>query len=125
MLEAYRLLESIAKTYEEIVLETKILKLPSGEPSKLRIELVDGSFADVWISISGKYSYHWDRFRIDGAIYRYDNAPHKAWAHVTTFPHHFHSGDAKTVTESDMDLKPEAQIKKFMDFVRKTLLKIV
>lgn len=42
MLETYLLLESIAKTYEEIVLETKILKLPSGETSKLRIELVDG-----------------------------------------------------------------------------------
>ena len=123
MLEAYRLLESIAKTYEEIVLETKILKLTSGEPSKLRIELFDGSFADVWVSTSGKYSYHWDRSVIDGTIYRYDNAPHKAWAHVTTFPHHFHNGDVKTVTESDMDIKPEAQIKKFMDFVRKTLLK--
>ncbi len=52
MLETYLLLESIVKTYEEIVLETKILKLPSGEASKLRIELVDGSFADVWISRS-------------------------------------------------------------------------
>ena len=125
MLRVYLFLESVAKTYEEIVLDTNILKLPSGEPSKLRIELVDGSFADVWMSTSGKYSYHWDRIGIDGAIYRYDNAPHKAWAHVTTFPHHFHNGDAKTVIESDMDLKPEAQIKKFMDFVHKTLLKII
>ena len=74
---------------------------------------------------SQKYSYHWDRSGIDGAIHRYDNAPHKAWAHVTTFSHHFHDGDAKTVIESDMDLKPEAQLKKFMDFVRRTLLKIV
>ena len=124
MLKVYRFLESIVKTYEEIVLDTKILKLPSGEPSKLRIELVDGSFADVWLSISGKYSYHWDRSQIDETIYRYDNAPHKAWAHITTFPHHFHNGDAKTVIESHIGLKPEAQIKEFMDFVYKTLLKI-
>ncbi len=58
MLETYLLLESIAKTYEEIVLETKILKLPSGEASKLRIELVDGSFADVWISVSILICFH-------------------------------------------------------------------
>ena len=95
MLETYLLLKSIAKEYEEIVLETKILELPSGEASKLRIELVDGSFADVWISVSGKYSYHWNRLEIDGTIYRYDNAPHKVWAYVATFPHHFHNGDDK------------------------------
>lgn len=93
----YLLLESIANTYEEIVLETTTLKLPSGEPAKLRNELVDGSFADVWISASGKYSYHWDRLGIDGTIYRYDNAPHKVWEYVETFPHHFHNGDGKTV----------------------------
>jgi len=40
MLETYLLIESIAKTYEEIVLETKILKLTSEEAPKLRIELV-------------------------------------------------------------------------------------
>lgn len=125
MLETYLLLESIAKTYEEIVLETKILKLPSGESSKLRIELVDGSFADVWISVSGKYSYHWNRLEIDGTIYRYDNAPHKVWAYVATFPHHFHNGDDKAVIESDMDSKPDIQMKKFMDFVRETLLESI
>ncbi|MFZ3058495.1 MAG: DUF6516 family protein [Candidatus Methanoperedens sp.] len=75
MLETYLFLESIARQFKEVVLETKIIKLPSGEPAKLRIELIDGSFADVWISISGKYSYHWDRSEIDGTIYRYDNAP--------------------------------------------------
>ena len=39
MLKVYRLLESIAKTYEEIVLETNILKLPSGELFKHAIDL--------------------------------------------------------------------------------------
>ena len=120
----YLLLESIANTYKEIVLETKIIKLPSGEPSKLRIELVDGSFADVWMSVSGKYSYHWDRLGIDGTIYRYDNAPHKVWAYVETFPHHFHNGDNKTVIESDMDSNPDMQMKRFMDFVRESLLEL-
>lgn len=48
MWETYLNLESIARQFKEVVLETKIFKLPSDEPSKLRIELVDGSFADVW-----------------------------------------------------------------------------
>ena len=78
MLETYLLLESIAKIYEKIVLETKILKLPSGEASKLKIELVDGSFADVWISVSGNYSYHWNRLEIDRTIYRYDGTVPKS-----------------------------------------------
>ena len=91
----------------------------------MRIELVDGSYADVWISVSGKYSYHWNRLEIDGTIYRYDNAPHKPWAYVATFPHHFHNGDDKAVIESDMDSKPDIQMKKFMDFMRETLLKSI
>ncbi|VVB89608.1 Uncharacterised protein [uncultured archaeon] len=70
MLETYLFLESVAKQFNEVVLETKIIKLPSGEPAKLRIELIDGSFADVWVSISGKYSYQWDRLETDGTIYR-------------------------------------------------------
>lgn len=52
-------LESIAKGFSEVVTDTKIIKLPSGEPLKLRIYILDKSFLDVWISISGKYSYHW------------------------------------------------------------------
>lgn len=123
MLETYLFLESIARQFKEVVLETKIIKLPSGEPAKLRIELIDGSFADVWISISGKYSYHWDRSEIDGTIYRYDNAPHKVWARLTTFPHHFHDKYEKTVIESDLPSEPEMQMKKFMDFIRKTLVR--
>ena len=30
-------------------------------------------FLDVWISISGKYSYYWERRHNDGKIYRHDN----------------------------------------------------
>jgi hypothetical protein len=122
MLRTYLLLESIARDFIEIVVETKILTLPSGEPAKLRIELIDGSFADVWVSITGKYSYHWDRLEINGTIYRYDNAPHKAWAYVATFPHHFHYQKEKNVMDSDLIHIPEIQMKKFMGFIRKTIV---
>ena len=122
MLETYLILESIAKECKEVVIETRIIKLSSGEPSKLRVELIDGSFADVWISSSGKYSFHWDRLEIDGTIYRFDNAPHKVWADVATFPHHFHNKNEKTVIESDISLEPEMQMKYFMDFIRKNIM---
>lgn len=123
MLETYLLLESIARGFKEIVLDTRIIELPSGEPAKLRIELVDGSFADVWISATGKYSYHWDRLEINGTIYRYDNAPHKAWADIASFPHHFHNKKEKSVIESDLPRSPpETQMKQFLDFIRKTLV---
>ena len=122
MLETYLILESVAIEYKEVVLETRIIKLPSGEPAKLRVELIDGSFADVWMSVSGKYSFHWDRLEIDGTIYRYDNAPHKTWEYVSTFPHHFHKKNEKTVVESDIPLKPVKQMKHFMDFIRKNII---
>lgn len=44
MWELYQKLESIARQFKEVVVETKIYKLSSGEPAKLRIELIDGSF---------------------------------------------------------------------------------
>lgn len=96
--------------------------MPSGEPAKLRIELIDGSFADVWLSFSGKYSFHWDRLENDGTIYRFDNAPHKAWANIATFPHHFHNKNEKTVIDSDMPLKQDMQMKHFMEFIRKNIM---
>jgi len=122
MLETYIFLESIVIKYKEVVVDTKIMKLPSGEPAKLRIELIDGSFADIRISSSGKYSYHWDRLEIDGTIYRYDNAPHKVWDYTSTFPHHFHNKNEKTVIDSDMPLKPSMQMKHFMEFIRKNIM---
>jgi hypothetical protein len=68
ILGVYRELESIAKGFSDAVVDTRIIKLPSGEPLKLRVYIVDGCFLDVWISISGKYSYYWERRHVDGRI---------------------------------------------------------
>ena len=59
--------------------------------NELRIILTDGSFVDVWFSLKlqGRYSFHWERQAIDGTIYRHDNAPHRRWEAVATFPRHF------------------------------------
>ena len=66
----------------------------SPDLNQLRIILADGSFVDLWFSLKleGRYSYHWERKALDGRIYRHDNAPHKRWQGVKTFPKHFPMG---------------------------------
>ncbi len=118
ILKVYLELESIAKEFSEIVVDTRMIKLPSGEPLKLRVYIVDGSFLDVWISISGKYSYYWERRHIDGKIYRHDNAPHNSWKHVKTFPQHFHEGEEKNVVESRISSEPREAIRGFLGFIK-------
>ena len=72
--------------------------------NELRIILKDGSFVDVWFSLklSRRYSFHWERRAIDGKIYRHDNAPHRRWQSVSTFPNHFHDGSKDEVLESNI-----------------------
>jgi hypothetical protein len=84
----------------------------------VRVRIVGGSFLDVWISISGKYSYHWERRHIDGKIYRHDNAPHKAWARIKTYPKHFHDGVEKNVVASRISSKPKEAFKEVLRFVK-------
>ena len=93
--------------------------------NELRVILIDGSFIDVWFSLKlkGRYSYHWERKFIDGCIYRHDNAPHKMWESIRTFPKHFHNGDEDKVKESYISEKPEQAIRDFLDFVRQKLTK--
>ncbi len=89
--------------------------------NELRIILIDGSFIDLWFSLKlkGRYSYHWERKFIDGSIYRHDNAPHKSWENVKTFPKHFHDGDEDRVRESYLSEEPGEAIRDFLNFVKK------
>ncbi len=89
--------------------------------NELRIILTDGSFIDIWFSLKlkGRYSYHWERKFIDGSIYRHDNAPHKSWENVKTFPKHFHDGDEDRVRESYLSEEPGEAIRHFLNFVKK------
>ncbi|MBE0411516.1 MAG: hypothetical protein IBX69_17465 [Anaerolineales bacterium] len=88
--------------------------------NELRIILIDGSFVDVWYSLtlSNRYSYHWERRAIDGTIYRHDNAPHKRWIVVATFPKHFHDGDELNVGESHLGDDPMEAVREFLAFVK-------
>jgi len=86
----------------------------------LRIFLKEGSYIDIWYSITnpGRYAYHWERKNIDGTIYRHNNAPHKSWEKVASFPKHFHNGSEDKVKVSKIPDKPEKAIRYFLNFVR-------
>jgi hypothetical protein len=109
--------------FADIVIEAHILSLPTGDPHKLRLDIVDGSLADIFISESGRYSYHWERrLTPAGDLYRHDNAPHERWRTVATFPKHFHSESEEVVAESYISDKPHQAIREFLTFVRRKLL---
>jgi hypothetical protein len=88
--------------------------------NELRIILKDGSFVDVWFSLKlmDRYSYHWERRGIDRRIFRHDNAPHKSWQFVATFPKHFHDGSEDIVSESRISNAPDEALREFLSFVR-------
>lgn len=88
--------------------------------NELRIIQRDGSFVDVWFSLklSNRYSYHWERRAINGTIFRHDNAPHKRWQALSTFPKHFHHGSEDNVVESHISEVPEEALREFFVFVR-------
>jgi hypothetical protein len=88
--------------------------------NEMRIILCDGSFVDIWYSLklTDRYSYHWERRAIDGTVHRHDNAPHKRWQGVNTFPHHFHDGSETRVVESHLSANPEEALREFLQFIR-------
>ncbi len=113
-----RLCEVAELEFADIVVEAFIPDI-----NELRIILTDGSFIDVWFSLKlpGRYSYHWERRAIDGRIYRHDNAPHKRWQSVATFPRHFHDGSEDYVVESRLSEEPEQALREFLNFARERL----
>jgi hypothetical protein len=125
ILAIYRALEAIAlNEFADVVVHARIVSLPTGDPLKLRLDIVDGSLLDVFISVSGRYSYHWERrlMASKGDFYRHDNAPHKRWRHVATFPSHFHDGSEDNVVESHISNDPEGAVREVLTFVRNKLL---
>ena len=89
----------------------------------LRIILNDESFVDVWYSLKleNRFSYHWERRHIDGSIYRHDNAPHKQWENVSSFPKHFHNGSEDYVIESNIDETPGDGLRYFLSFIKQKM----
>lgn len=124
ILRLYGNLLKIALTeFRIIIVSGEILYSQSNEPWKLRLYLCDSSFIDVYYSINGKYSYHWDHRLVTNKIYRHDNAPHQRWKEVSTFPKHLHNGSEEDVVSSHISDTPDLAFKEFLRFVVKHIPK--
>ena len=104
--------------FYEIVRDVIITEL-----NEMRIILEDESFIEVWFSLKlkNRYSYHWERRHIDNTIYRHDNAPHKKWQHISTFPKHFHNGHEQVVEDSTLSSQPELGLRAFLLFAKQKI----
>lgn len=123
ILRLYKNLLDLASTEFKVVVESgEIFYTQSNEPWKLRLHLCDASFLDIYYSVNGKYSYHWDRRPEIDKIYRHDNAPHMKWKNVSSFPKHFHSGSENVVLPSHISDDPEQALREFLNFILKHIL---
>lgn len=120
--QTYKALEQLAlANFADIVVAAQVMLLPSGDPLKLRLQLLDDSFIDVYLSAKGRYSYHWERRLTTGDVYRHDNAPHARWQFVSTFPKHFHDGSEDNARESLITDDPPSALTEFLAFARQKL----
>ena len=119
----YRQLKSIADNeFYDILISSEIIFSYSGRARKLRLYLIDETFVDIWYSVEGEYSFHWEQRGVRDAVYRHDNAPHGKWAGIKTFPKHCHDTIENNVSVSYISDKPEDAIRDFMRIIRKRLL---
>ena len=108
--------------FGDMVASAEVEALPTGDPRKLRLHLIDDTFVDIFLSVSGRYSYHWQRTAESGdELYRHDNAPHTAWRSISTYPKHFHEGSQQNVVASHLNDQPSEALREFCAFVRHKL----
>lgn len=89
----------------------------SSASGKLRLLFKDGSFMDIFLAESGKYSFHWERRKLDGTIYRFDNAPH----HLHVGLQHLHEGSEERIISYSLRPDPVEAFRQVMEFVKKHL----
>lgn len=91
---------------------------------KLRLYIIDGSYVDIWFSrkIRGRFAYHWERRKINGEVYRFDNHPHEEYKHMKGYPMHFHDGSDRAIKESWFSKNHDYAIREFLRFVRNKLI---
>jgi hypothetical protein len=118
-----KIVEVVLTEFSDIVADAQLRFTHSGAIEKLRIFLKDESFIDVWLSKSGKYSFHWEHRHVRGLIHRHDNAPHNMWKKVKTFPKHFHDGSEENVKDSTIPDDAVSAVDYFLGFVRDFLKK--
>lgn len=121
--EHYRRIKgNIESKFSDILKSAEFVQGSAGRIRKLRLYLIDNTFVDIWYAPDGSYSYHWEQRDIRDAIYRHDNAPHRKWRDVSTFPKHCHDGSQPNVTESFLSDHPENAVEEFFRLVRKRMV---
>lgn len=116
----YLQLASLANDeYDDVASSAEFIGGTFSNPNKLRIPISDGSFLDIWLSTDGDYSFHWERRRQTGEIFRWDNAPHHH--EIITFPQHLHNGDESEIVESRLSKEPESALRQILDFIQAQL----
>jgi len=113
----------ILSEFKELVKGIEVvLSRSSFGSSKIRCILNDNPFIDIFLSDSGRYSFHWERRVINGLIFRGDNAPDHH--EIQSFPKHFHTeSDDNIVSSSIPDNHIEAT-RYFFNFVKSKLSEI-
>ena len=59
------IVEVVRSDFSDIAVDVQLRFTTSGAVERLRIFLLDESFVDVWLSRSGKYSYHWEQRHVE------------------------------------------------------------
>jgi hypothetical protein len=117
----YDSLEHIAlDEFSDVVKASRQIGRRASIPLKLRLDIRDGTFVDIWLSPDGvKYAFHWEQRARRGLIHRHDNAPDHP--HIATHPKHFHNGSEGHVEESYIPDNPSDALRYFLTFVRTQL----
>jgi hypothetical protein len=50
--------------------------------------VANNEYGDIIENAENNYSLHWEQKNVRNTIYRHDNAPHKKWSNIKTFPKH-------------------------------------
>lgn len=114
----YDSLEQLAlNEFGDVVKESQQIGRRAHTPLKLRLNMSDDTFVDVWLSPDNtRYAFHWEQRAKRGLIHRHDNAPDHP--HIATHPKHFHNGSEENVEESYIPDDPSAALRYFLTFVR-------
>ena len=121
MLKQYEQIEKIAHSeFPDIVTSSRLIHKRSPGSAKLRLHFKDQTFMDIWLSETGKYSFHWEQRAKRGLIHRHDNAPDHP--EINTFPKHLHDGDEHNVVPSHLADAHLSAVREFLEYIR-TFLK--
>ena len=116
-----RIKRKVELGFSDILKSAELILGTAGRVRKLRLYLIDNTFVDIWYSSDGSYSYHWEQRGVRNAIYRHDNAPHKKWQDISTFPKHCHDGKQQIVIESFLPDDYEKAVEEFLRLVRQRM----